>query len=147
MKKMISTIALTLLATSFASAGNVQITCTGIDGADREVQVVLTNIAGPGFGNAFGMLLAKTERGINTLSTRAWLVGREGKVTGPDIGFNKDLYIQSDDVALNLDKDGRQQYRGSLCGPRNNTNVAGIQFSQGDCFNVVCSSKGLSTLR
>ncbi|WP_374035233.1 hypothetical protein ACES2I_05480 [Bdellovibrio bacteriovorus] len=146
MKTIISMI-FTTLVTSFASAGNVQINCTGADGAGRKVLISLIDVTGDGFGSAFGVLTAKTDSGVNTISTRAWLVGREGKMEDEGIGFNKDLYIETDDVALNLDKTGRQRYTGSICGPRNNIKIAGIQFGQDDCFDLVCSSKGLSTLK
>jgi len=147
MKKIITLVALTTLVASFSTASNVQINCSGVDGAGKTIQIGYGDITATGFGDAYGVLAAKTDSGFNTFDVRARLTGREGKVENEEIGFNKDLYIEGNDVFLNLDKTGRQQYQGSICGPHNNIKIAGVLFGQNDCIDLVCNSKGLSTLK
>lgn len=157
MKRILTIMAVSLLASlSMAndggsdvgnSGGGVQINCSGVDGAGRNILISYYNITSPGYGEAYGVLIAKTDSGINTFDTEAGMFGRQGKVEGQGINLKKDLYISGTDVFLNLDKTGRQKYEGSICGPHNNIKIAGVQFGQDDCIQLECTSKGMSKLK
>lgn len=129
------------------SNGGVQIACKGVDGSGETVFINMQNIRGTGFGEAEGVLTANTSAGLNTITVRAQVMGRVGKVETRNSNYGKDLFIDGENAFLNLDKVGRQEYSGEFCGPRNNVTVAGIKLTSSDCIAVQCMSRGLSTLK
>ncbi|WP_295902227.1 hypothetical protein [uncultured Bdellovibrio sp.] len=143
-KALLGMITVMLGMASFAKAA--EIVCVGTDGAGQNFALQLK--LEKGIRTVSGVLKAQTVKGIKVISKNAGLADLYGKE--PDwetLRFDRDLYVESDEVFMNLSKVARQKYEGELCGPHNNITIGGVQFTSNDCLNISCRSKGLSSLR